>query len=233
MRVGLAYQKLHEFMMVSLDFEDVRSTFRSMLDSRRYFNDSATEGLDRVLVEVAQRLGLTQEENATLQYAFSMYDLGLAKGGCDIVKRTEPLTQEDRKSVEEHTIVGTEMIKPIESAPDVKNAVLYHHENYDGTGYPGKLAGAEIPIYARIIRVADSFRALISHRPYQRKYNVKEALDVLTHRAGTFFDPKIVSVFNEVVRKIIDDFKVESAPALDKQENAVEVSNYRDDNADS
>ncbi len=232
-RIGLAFGKLLEFTAVSLDFEDVRSTFKSMLDSRRYFNESGTEALDRVLVEVARRLGLTHDENAMLQYAFSVYDLGLVGGACDVVKQNEPLTQEDRDNIEQHTIVGTEMMKPIELTPGVRNAVLYHHENFDGTGYPGKLAGEEIPVHARIIRVADTFRALISHRPYQNRYSVKDALDVLKHRAGTFFDPKIVKVFAEVVRKNIDDFGTERAPALDEQINTVGAPSCRDHPANS
>ena len=104
------------------------------------------------------------------------------------------------------------MLESIEITPTVKDAVLYHHENYDGTGYPGKLAGEEVPLLARIIRVADSFRALISHRPYQRKYTVGEAVDVLKHRSGTFFDPKIVGVFADVVLKRAGDFARPSEP---------------------
>jgi HD-GYP domain-containing protein (c-di-GMP phosphodiesterase class II) len=204
-----------------------------MLDSRRYFNGSGIEALERVLVEVARRLGLTHDEKATLQYVFSVYDLGLAKSGCDVVKQNEPLTKEDRKDIEQHTIVGTEMMKPIELTPDVRNAVLYHHENYDGTGYPGKLAGEEIPIYARIIRVADTFRALISHRPYQKRYSVKDALDVLTHRAGTFFDPKIVKVFVEIVRTNKDDFGTEWASSLEEKKDAVGAPNSPDSAANS
>jgi HD-GYP domain-containing protein (c-di-GMP phosphodiesterase class II) len=94
---------------------------------------------------------------------------------------------------------GSRMLQAIEMVPKIREAVLYHHENYDGSGYPGKLSGEEIPIHARIIRIADSLRALISQRPYQKKYTLEEAKEVLKHRSGTLFDPKIVTVFLNVL----------------------------------
>jgi signal transduction histidine kinase/HD-GYP domain-containing protein (c-di-GMP phosphodiesterase class II) len=215
-RVGLALSKLADFTGASHDFEGVRTALKSMLDAKRYVDDQGADALRLVLAEVGSRLGFTGEDTATLLYAFNIYDLGLANIGYNIVKQPRQLTPRDRKAVERHTILGTEMLESIEITPTVRDAVLYHHENYDGTGYPGKLSGQEVPLLARIIRVADSFRALISHRPYQRKYTVGEAVDVLKHRAGTFFDPKIVGVFTEVVLKQADDFAPPSEPVPER-----------------
>ena len=89
------------------------------------------------------------------------------------------------------------MLETIGEETRIRDAVLYHHENFDGTGYPARLSGEAIPVEARIIRVADSLRALVSHRPYQKKYNLREATEVLKHRSGSFFDPKIVEAFLE------------------------------------
>jgi signal transduction histidine kinase/HD-GYP domain-containing protein (c-di-GMP phosphodiesterase class II) len=200
-RVGLALQKLRVFTGSSQNFEEVRTAFKSMLDANRYVNDRGSRAMRKVLADVALQLGFTTEETATLLYIFNVYDLGLASTGYNIVKQPRQLTADDRKAVEKHTIIGTEMLESLETAPIVRDAVLYHHENFDGTGYPGKLAGEEIPVFARIIRVADSFRALISHRPYQKKYTVREAVEVLKHRGGSFFDPKIAGVFIEVLLK--------------------------------
>ena len=189
--------------------------------------------MNNVLIDVAKELGLTNEENATLQYAFSVYDLGLAKVGQNIAKQTKPLTREDRNNLDQHTIVGTEMIKPIEMESNIRNTILYHHENYDGSGYPGKLAGEEIPVFARIIRVADSFRALISHRPYQKRYTVEEAFEVLDHRAGTFFDPKIVKTFINAVRRNIGEFGSKETSAEKKLKEPVGTAKHQDNTANS
>ncbi len=200
-RVVLALDALSNFKERSREFEDVRSTFKSILDAKRYIDRDTGEALSTVLRDVAERLGMSADENATLRYVFNVYDLGLAKIGHNIIKQPRELSLEDRDHLEMHTIVGTDMLKPIEFIPRVRDAVLYHHENYDGTGYPGKLSGDEIPLEARIIRVADTFRALVSHRPYQKRYSLKEALEVLKHRSGTLFDPKVVDVFvSSVIR---------------------------------
>jgi signal transduction histidine kinase/putative methionine-R-sulfoxide reductase with GAF domain len=230
-RVGNALGKLERFSGASHNFEGVRTALKSILDAKRYVDDQGTDVLRRVLVDVADRLGFSGEEAATLLYAFNVYDLGLANVGYNIVKQPRQLTSKDRKAVEQHTILGTELLEALEQAPSVRDAVLYHHENYDGTGYPNKLAGDEIPILARILRVADSFRALISHRPYQKKYTVGEALDILKHRSGSFFDPKIAKVFADVVLKKTDDFDPEPISARDKETINSLISG--DDSSDS
>jgi signal transduction histidine kinase/HD-GYP domain-containing protein (c-di-GMP phosphodiesterase class II) len=216
-RVGKALGKQARFSVASKEFEDVRTALKSILDARRYVDDQGTDVIRRVLVDVADRLGFSGEEAATLLYAFNVYDLGLANIGYNIVKQPRQLTSKDRKAVEQHTILGTELLEALEQSPSVRDAVLYHHENFDGTGYPNRLTGEEIPVLARILRVADSFRALISHRPYQKKYTVGEALDILKHRSGSFFDPKIAKVFADVVMKRTDDFDSEPMSAQDRE----------------
>jgi len=109
--------------------------------------------------------------------------------------------------------VGTDMLKPIEFIPRVRDAVLYHHENYDGSGYPGKLSGDEIPLDARIIRVADTFRALVSHRPYQKQYSLGEAMEVLKHQSGVLFDPRVVDTFIDSVQRHAAHFRIERETA--------------------
>jgi signal transduction histidine kinase/HD-GYP domain-containing protein (c-di-GMP phosphodiesterase class II) len=208
-RVVLALEALSRFKERSQEFEDVRSTFKSILDAKRYVNARNADALSLALRDVTEKLGMSPEESATLRYVFNVYDLGLAKVGENIINQPRELTHEDRFSVEQHTIVGTDMLRPIEFIPRVRDAVLYHHENYDGSGYPNKLSGDEIPMDARIIRVADTFRALISHRPYQKQYSVEEAIEVLRHRAGTLFDPKVVEAFVEAVQKHAENFRNE------------------------
>jgi signal transduction histidine kinase/HD-GYP domain-containing protein (c-di-GMP phosphodiesterase class II) len=222
-RVGLALHKLEDFTGTSHQFEGVRTALRSMLDAKRYVDEQGAQAVRTTLSDVAGRLGFTGEETATLLYAFNVYDLGLANVGYNVVKQPRQLTPRDRKAVEQHTIFGTELLESLEAAPKVRDAVLYHHENYDGTGYPGKLAGEEIPLLARIIRVADSFRALISHRPYQKRYTVEEAVEILKHRSGSFFDPKIVGVFVDAVLKRADQFIPSGSPTL-MRETAASVS---------
>ncbi len=217
-RVVLAMDALSHFKQKSREFEDVRSTFKSILDAKRFIDTRNADALSGVLRDVSDRLAMSPEESATLRYVFNVYDLGLAKVGHNIIKQPRELTHQDRFDVEQHTIVGTDMLKTIELIPRVRDAVLYHHENFDGSGYPGKLSGEEIPLDARIIRVADTFRALISHRPYQKQYTLNEAIQVLRHRSGTLFDPKVVDAFVEAVTRHADSFRMASTSVDSRRE---------------
>jgi len=219
-RVVLALDALSRFKERSREFEDVRATFKSILDSKRYIDGRNADALGLTLRDTAEALGMSPEESATLRYAFNVYDLGLAKIGHNIINQPRELTHEDRFNVEQHTIVGTDMLRPIEMIPRVRDAVLYHHENFDGTGYPGRLSGEEIPLDARIIRVADTFRALISHRPYQKQYNLNEAIEVLRHRAGTLFDPRVVDAFVVALQRHASQFRTEYSSAEESAELA-------------
>jgi len=198
-RVSHALQKLEEYTNVSEDFARIRKTMKSILDTKRYIDVQSEFDLSRLVAKTAEKLGLSEEEKAVLQYALNIYDVGLLETGCNIIKKPSELTDEDWLKIENHTISGIEMLNTIEGMPKVKDIVLYHHENYDGTGYPGRLSGKTIPIGARIIRVADSFRALTSRRPYQKRYSIDEATEVLKHRANTFFDPDVVAAFVEAM----------------------------------
>jgi hypothetical protein len=113
-RVVLAMDALSHFKEKSREFEDVRSTFKSILDAKRYIDTQNVDAMSNVLREVSDKLGMSPEENATLRYVFNVYDLGLAKIGNNIIKQPRELTNQDRFDVEQHTIVGMDMLKPIE-----------------------------------------------------------------------------------------------------------------------
>lgn len=211
-RVSTAIDKLKDFTRVSGRYEQVRETFKAILDSKRFIDSEDEELMIQIATKTAQKLGLDQDEVAKLKYAMHVYDLGLSKIGYHIIKKPTDLLPNDRKEIERHTNLGTKMLSVLESDPDVRNVVLYHHENFDGSGYPGQLKGEAIPIEARIVRVTDSLRALISRRPYQRQYSLTEAMDVIKHRAGVYFDPEVVDVCVEVMKEF------ENTPVQDESE---------------
>jgi putative methionine-R-sulfoxide reductase with GAF domain len=220
-RVAMALERLRDFTDTYADFESVRATLKSMLDAKRYVDDLSEGVMTDVLSGLAEKLRLSAEETASLQYAFNVYDLGLARIGYNIIKQPREMTNKDRNSIEQHPVIGTEMLRHIEYSPDVNDAVLYHHENYDGTGYPAGLSGDEIPLNARIIRIADTFRALVSHRPYQKQYTPREAIEVVRHRSGTLFDPELVEAFVDVASKHVD--RLEAAAPRNRVAPLVEL----------
>jgi HD-GYP domain-containing protein (c-di-GMP phosphodiesterase class II) len=201
-RLAAALGKIEKFTESSTVYERVRDTYSAMLEAMRFVDARDSKYVTEIVTRAAAKLGMDEPIRAALPYLLAVYDLGLSRIGNHILKKPSELSREDREKIENHTVIGDDLLKAIESDSKAREIVLYHHENYDGTGYPGKLSGRAIPLGARIIRVADSLRALISDRPYQRKYNLGEAIDILKHRSGSLFDPEVVDAFVEAMSEI-------------------------------
>jgi signal transduction histidine kinase/putative methionine-R-sulfoxide reductase with GAF domain len=201
-RLAGAVGKIEKFTEASVVYERIRDTYSAMLEAMRFVDARDSKFVTEIVTSVAAKMELDEPTRAALPYLLAVYDLGLSRIGNHILKKPSELSREDREKIEGHPVVGDELLRSIESDSKVRETVLYHHENYDGTGYPGRLSGRAIPLGARIIRVADSLRALISERPYQRRYDMEEAMEILKHRSGTFFDPEVVGAFVEAMSEL-------------------------------
>jgi HD-GYP domain-containing protein (c-di-GMP phosphodiesterase class II)/nitrogen-specific signal transduction histidine kinase len=200
-RLAIALNKLERFTNASAVYEEACETFKAILEAKRFVETRDNNLIVEIVAKTARKLGLSDETVIALPYILNVYDLGLAAISGHILKKPKELTPQDREEIETHTILGNELLKAIEPTAKVRDIILYHHENFDGTGYPGRLKGESIPIESRIIRIADSLKALISERPYQRKYTFDEAIGILKHRSGSFFDPTIISAFIEAMNE--------------------------------
>jgi signal transduction histidine kinase/HD-GYP domain-containing protein (c-di-GMP phosphodiesterase class II) len=198
-RLAVALDKVWRFKDVSTVYERVVEAYKAILESKRFVEAKDDDRMTALVGSVAKKLGVDAQTRAALPYLMAVYDLGLSGVGSHILNKPAGLSAKDREEIEKHTIEGADLLRAIEPESKVREIVLYHHENFDGTGYPGKLKADSIPIEARIIRVADSLKALISERPYQRRYSFEEAIEILRHRSGSFFDPKVVDAFIEVI----------------------------------
>jgi HD-GYP domain-containing protein (c-di-GMP phosphodiesterase class II) len=117
------------------------------------------------------------------------HDLGMIHIPAEIVMKVEPLTATEYGIIQTHAEIGSAMLSNVEFAWPISQIVVQHHERYDGTGYPGKLAGESISIEARIIAVADAFASMTSSRPYRPALSHQAALQEIREGRGTFFDP--------------------------------------------
>jgi len=109
--------------------------------------------------------------------------------------KKETLTEEEWKAVREHPDLGVEILKHVIDLINCLPAINYHHEHYDGSGYPGGKSGDDIPIESRILAIADAYDAMTSPRPYRQQLSGKEALAEIRRCAGTQFDPELVGIF--------------------------------------
>jgi HD-GYP domain-containing protein (c-di-GMP phosphodiesterase class II) len=112
-----------------------------------------------------------------------------------------PLTLEERREIQKHPLISKEILSKIPSLHDCIDIPLYHHEKYDGTGYPFGLKGEEIPLSARIFAIIDVYEALISDRPYRKAWPQSKALEYIRENSGTHFDPEIALKFIELHAK--------------------------------
>ena len=144
---------------------------------------------------LAQAIDLSTAESETLKDALACYDLGRVGVLDAIWEKAGPLSAEEWRSVESHALLGASLLSRHPAAATLVPAVLYHHERFDGTGYPQGLRGAEIPVLARIIHVVDAYFAMTQARPYRPALAHGAATAELRRNAGRQFDPELVRAF--------------------------------------
>lgn len=160
--------------------------------------------VERVVVYcrmLADKLKLSEEDKKTLIYGAYMHDIGKMSIAKDILIKKMPLTSEEWEELKLHPANGVEIIKPVKSLENIMPLILYHHERYDGKGYPDNLKGKDIPYLVRILTVVDSFDAMTSNRPYNKRKTYKEAIDELKRCSDSQFDPAIVEAFVEIIKE--------------------------------
>ena len=150
----------------------------------------------------AERLALTEEEKRIACYAALLHDVGKIGVSDGVLNKPGPLIAEERKLVEAHVRIGHDLLSSIPALREVANAVLYHHERFDGGGYPEGLAGDSIPIASRIVAVVDAYCAMLDKRSYKEAYPPERARAELLRCAGTQFDPVIVQAVVEAIDEI-------------------------------
>ena len=150
---------------------------------------------------VAERLGLQPGRREELVFGSLLHDVGKIGISERILLKPGPLTPEERNLCELHPRIGYRLVQQVPALRPIAPAVLHHHERFDGDGYPAGLRGEQIPLEARVVAVADSFSAMTADRPYRGRMSLADACIELERCAGTQFDPEIVRVFVEEVRR--------------------------------
>jgi putative nucleotidyltransferase with HDIG domain len=174
----------------------------SMLTRAIEARDPYTQGhsarVTALAEEVARRLGWSSDQLATLRIGGPLHDIGKLAVSDEVLCKEGRLDDAEFAQIQEHPKIGARILLRMAALREAIPYVLYHHERWDGCGYPSGKAGEEIPVEARVLAVADAFDAMTSDRPYRRALSREEALAEVERCAGTQFDPKIARVFLEV-----------------------------------
>jgi putative nucleotidyltransferase with HDIG domain len=150
--------------------------------------------VSKICEEIARSLNMPYSSLLELLLAAQLHDIGKLWIPQQILDKPEKLNEEERKIIKKHVFYGYEYIKSKKMSNNIAEAVLYHHERFDGQGYIG-LNDKEIPLFSRIITVADAFDAMTNDRPYRKALSFEEALEEIKKNSGTQFDPEITDIF--------------------------------------
>ncbi len=168
--------------------------------------DSYSKGHSKRVAEyarmIAEEMGMDKSDCENVYYVAMIHNIGNYYIPEQILRKGDNLSPEELEIVKSHTSKGAELLEYMESLPHVVEGALYHHEKYDGSGYPSGLKGDVIPLIARIIAVADAFDSMVMERPYRSGLTMNQIRQVFTEDEGKQFDPVIVGVFLSVMEKI-------------------------------
>ena len=151
-------------------------------------------------VNLAKRFDLSKEEIDNLKIAMLLYDIGNLLIPKEIFSKSTPLDDEEIKHIKEHPIIAArEILTPISYVQDIIPIVEYHHENWNGSGYPSKISKESIPIASQIVLIVDAYYALTEQRSYRDKLEPKEALEVIKKDAGVKWSKTLVNEFTTLI----------------------------------
>jgi diguanylate cyclase (GGDEF)-like protein len=189
----------------SRDGSQVRDVLMQALRERRPDLDEHIGGVASLAHAVARRFSLNTEQVDEVTKAAELHDIGKMAVPDAILEKPASLDERERAMIKQHTVVGERILAVAPALRKIGKLVRYSHERWDGTGYPDRLAGDEIPLGARIIAVCDAFDAMTTNRPYQPAVPLDDALAELRRCAGTQFDPHVVEVFCEEAESVLRD----------------------------
>lgn len=190
--------KLENIALSENIFSSIIGAMNSLLnalDARDTYTKDHSHRVTQYAVEIARSLGCRQEVIDSINFAGPLHDIGKIGVRDDILLKKGGFTGEEREIMKSHVVRGEEILRPLNLLESEKAVVLYHHERWDGGGYPRGLTGQEIPIVARIFSVADTFDAMTSTRPYRQALSLDVAKDEIVKCRGSQFDPEVVDAF--------------------------------------
>jgi putative two-component system response regulator len=201
LRIAGLNNRLHEL-------EDVVVSLARAADDRDQGAAGMSERVAHWALSLGTGLGLPEVDLTLLYKAALLHDVGTLGVPAGILAKSGRLDDEEFRQVMEHPVLGERLLQPLPQGDRLLPAVRHHHERVDGTGYPDGLAGDQIPLFARIIAIADAFTAMNADRPYRRRLSGDQAIKTLREGAGTQWDPDLVDRFLQILAEV----RVTSAP---------------------
>lgn len=170
------------------------------IEAKDHYTSGHSDRVANFSVAIAKELGWDEERLKNLRYIALLHDIGKIGVPDTILNKPFPLADDEFTVLKNHAPVGAEILKDIHVIPNVQYGALYHHERYDGQGYPTGLAGKDIPIEGRIIAIADSYDAMASNRAYRQRLSLENIIKELEKGKGAQFDPELAELFIQMLK---------------------------------
>lgn len=191
-------------------------TLAKAIEKRDRYTAGHTDRVTEYAILTAKQLDWPEERLAVLELAGHLHDVGKIGVPDAVLNKPGKLTVEEFEMMKAHPEIGEQILRGIDFLEALVPCVLYHHERYDGKGYPKGLSGEAIPIEGRLLAVSDTFDAMTSSRPYRKQLDPEQAIQEIKRCSGTQFDPNIVGIFLEIWRAgLLDPILIGTTPPPD------------------
>ena len=181
--------------------EQSLQTLAEIIDAKDPYTIGHSKRVAQYAGEIARRMGKSEEEQENIRYIALLHDIGKVSIPLSLLNKPEPLSDEERATMRSHTTVGGDVLSKFTALPGIADGARYHHERYDGTGYPDGKSGEAIPEVARIIRIADACDVMRSGRLHRGGMPLEDIIVEFRRKSGTKFDPKIVPVILDMLKE--------------------------------
>lgn len=179
-------------------------TLAGTIDAKDQYTNGHSTRVAEYSKEIAKRIGKTEKEQEDIYYMGLLHDIGKIGVPDEIINKTSKLTDEEYDVIKKHPSIGADILKNISEMPDIATGAHWHHERYDGKGYPDQLKGEEIPEVARIIGVADAYDAMTSNRSYRDVLPQDVVRKEIEKGKGTQFDPQFARIMMEMIDEDVE-----------------------------
>jgi len=211
--LAIAIENSRMYKELNTAYLQITRALSLALESKDDYLIGHSDNVTKYAVLLGKKFGLSERELYILAQAAMLHDLGKITIHDYILNKPGKLTEKEWEEVKQHPIKGAKILEPLPFLDEVRKVILYHHEHYDGSGYPEGLKGEQIPLLARILTLADSVEAMLSERPYkERAMTVEEMINEIVSQKGKHFDPVLVDKFLEIIKEYPDLFKQKGTP---------------------
>ena len=204
---------IEDFQKNDMEYSEIQNQFVDVflmaLGARDAYTKEHSNRLSFLAREIGRELKLPPVEIKKIVLAAKLHDIGKIGISDAILLKPSKLKDEEFDEIKKHSVIGFDMLKNLSIFSHISDYILYHHEKFDGSGYPEKISGDDIPFGARIISIVDTIDAILTKRSYKEPKPVEYAVQELKKNAGTQFDPMITKFAIKVIEENKDVFKAE------------------------